>query len=241
MMIAVGGGKGSPGATFVAMNLATALAAAGDNVLLIDLDPHGGDVAAYLGLDPRSGLYPLMRLDGKQPSLEAILREAQPRDGVQCIAGFPHAKDADIEMIVSVIDAVSDSRFTVIADIGRVTPSTAELFARADSVLLAVRPELVGVFSAQRAAETLKAAGVDESRISAVVNCWEWRRSADLAETVAALKVNVVGSIPMDKKEVRRAHADQRPLQRGRAFKAFRSLAMEVRKTAAVERVSERV
>ena len=50
--IAVCSGKGSPGTTFVAVNLAAASARAGEQVLLLDLDPAGGDLC-YLGLDPR--------------------------------------------------------------------------------------------------------------------------------------------------------------------------------------------
>lgn len=53
--IGVCSGKGSPGATFVAVNLAASLLAEDRDVLLIDLDPNGGDIAGYLGLDPRNG------------------------------------------------------------------------------------------------------------------------------------------------------------------------------------------
>ena len=47
-LVAVTGGKGGPGATTLAVGLAGAWAAAGQSVLLVDLDPAGGDVAAHL-------------------------------------------------------------------------------------------------------------------------------------------------------------------------------------------------
>ncbi|MFN2593744.1 MAG: hypothetical protein ABR579_02505, partial [Actinomycetota bacterium] len=88
---------------------------------------------------------------------------------------------------------------------------------------------------ALRAIETLKAAGCDETHIAAVVNAWEWKRAADLAESVDALPIKVAGSIPLEKKETKRAFLEQRPLHRGRAFKAFQSLASEVRSAAPVD------
>lgn len=43
-VIAVCSGKGSPGATFVAANLAAALSRANEEAVLLDLDPAGGDL-----------------------------------------------------------------------------------------------------------------------------------------------------------------------------------------------------
>lgn len=83
-LVAIAGGKGAPGSTFVAINLAAALSTKGGDVLLVDLDPHGGDISAWLGLHPRSGLYPLMRLEGKTPSIESL--SAKPRFATACSA-----------------------------------------------------------------------------------------------------------------------------------------------------------
>lgn len=227
-VLAVGCGKGSPGATFVAINLAFALCGEDRSVLLLDLDPHGGDMASYLGLDPRRGLFPLMHLEGKAPSSDTLRREAELRGGVLCLAGYPRAEDADAEMIDAVLTASSEATPLVVADLGRITPTTARLFANADHVLIAVRPDLVGVFAARRAVETLSRAN-PTGQIAAVVTGWEWRRAADLAESVEALDTKVVGSIPMDRHEARRALLTQAHLSHGPASKAFTSLAHEVK------------
>lgn len=227
-LVAIAGGKGAPGSTFVAINVAAALSAERGDVLLVDLDPHGGDISALLGLYPRSGLYPLMRLEGKRPSIESVLREAQVREGLSCIAGFPRAEDADLNMIDSVIDSLSNMDRPIIADLGRIVPASAHLFSKADAVVVVVRADMTGVYAARRAIQTLDEAGCDASRITAVVNGWEWKRSGDLAESVEALKARVIGSVPLDRRETRRALLDQRSLRKGRAFKAFRSLAHEV-------------
>ena len=228
-LLALAGGKGAPGATFLGVNLADALTSAGNEVLLVDLDRHGGDIAAYLGLHPRSGLYPLMRLEGKHPSLEALLHEAQAGpSGLRCVGGFPRAEDADTEMIEGVVKVLSEAECLVVADLGRIDPASAHLASKADAVIVAVRPDMVGVYAAQRAIQTLRDAGVSDSRINAVINGWDLRRSADLAETVHALKVRSIGSIPLHRREARKAIRDQRPLKKGRAFKSFGSLASEV-------------
>ena len=56
-LLAVWGPAGAPGRTTVAVGLATELAVAGRDVLLVDADPYGGAVAQHLGvLDEVSGL-----------------------------------------------------------------------------------------------------------------------------------------------------------------------------------------
>ena len=62
--VVVCSGKGSPGATFVAANLAAALSRVKEEEpLLLDLDPAGGDLCCYLGLDryPGRNVSPHMR------------------------------------------------------------------------------------------------------------------------------------------------------------------------------------
>lgn len=229
-IIAVCSGKGSPGCTFTAINLASALSTS-RQVLLIDLDPHGADAGAYLGLDPRSGLYPLMRLEGKLPTAEALDREAQAVHRFRVVAGFPRAQDVDPEMIKGVLEAAKSRSGLVIVDLGRITPDSAHLANNADLVLLVSRADVVGVYGANRGIEMLNRAGCESSRIFGVVSGWEWRRSGDLSEAVDAIRAPVAGSIPLDKREARRALLAQEPLQSGRALKAFKALAGELEST----------
>ena len=75
-LVAVTGGKGGPGATTLAVGLAGAWAAAGQSVLLVDLDPAGGDVAAHLPVaDVRRGVAPLLGSPGVPPGPAAVLAE----------------------------------------------------------------------------------------------------------------------------------------------------------------------
>ena len=80
MIVCVTGGKGGPGATVLAANLALAWSRTQRSCLLVDLDPFGGDVGAYLDpalLDPRKGLLPLLKLERNGVSPEAVKREVQ--------------------------------------------------------------------------------------------------------------------------------------------------------------------
>lgn len=227
-LVAVGCGKGSPGCTFVSINLAAALSSLGQQVLLMDVDPHGGDLTAYLGLDPRRGLHPLVRMHGV-PGSEALLKEADPRgDRVLCVGGFPRSGDVDVDVIPQILEAAVDTGQTVVADLGRITFETAGAFSPADLTLIAVRPDLIGVYGTQRAIDDLQRGGIPPSKIAAVITGWDRRRPGDLAESAKALKVRAIGSIPLDRRQARKALAAQRPLQQGPGVKAFYSLASEV-------------
>lgn len=223
-LVAVCCGKGSPGCTFVSVNLASALS--DDEVLLIDLDPQGGDLVAYLGLDPGRGLHPLTQVEGS-PTPQALLKEAECRGPLMCLGGFPRSDEANFDVLSEVLLAAAATGCTVIADLGRVGLSTAQLLTAADLVLLTARPDLVGVYGARRAIDNLRRFGVD-ARLTAVISGWERRRPADLAEATEALGIPVIGAIPLDPNEARRALNAQRPLERGPAAKAFAALASEV-------------
>src|SRR6266542_5056474 len=120
--LAICSGKASPGATFVATNLAAAMGCAGMEVLLLDLDPAGGDVCCYLGLDPRKGLYPLLRMEGIPTEPDRLLAESEERSGFLAVCGFPEASGlASPETLMAVLRIANQSQRTVVADIGRVS------------------------------------------------------------------------------------------------------------------------
>ncbi|MEP7089696.1 MAG: hypothetical protein ABI776_06250 [Nocardioidaceae bacterium] len=91
-VVAVWGPTGAPGRTTVAVGVATEIARAGHEVLLVDADGYGGAVAQHLGvLDEASGLLGAARaantgrLDGVR--LAALAR--QVGDGLRVLTGLP--------------------------------------------------------------------------------------------------------------------------------------------------------
>lgn len=243
-LIAVVSGKGSPGATFVAVNLGSALAAVGAAPLLIDLDPHGGDLAGFLGLDPRRGLHPLRLLGDDNYSPQGLLAEVQERSGIACIAGYPRAPDADPALVHEVIAAASATGRLVVADLGRVDARFAPALEPAELVLVVLRSDLVSIHGAERALELLLRSGIERSRLAVVVNAWQWSHAADAAEIAETLGLPSLRMIPLDRRAARRALRRQTPIARGRAARAFRQLSRQVlshvHSAPAHERVSYR-
>ncbi|MGH2726015.1 MAG: AAA family ATPase [Actinomycetota bacterium] len=237
-VVAVCSGKGSPGATFVAVNLAAALARTRERVMLVDVDPAGGDIAAYLGLDPHRGLYPLLRMDRGASDTNAMLREAQERLGVLAVGGFPVEASAESrDALPALMDRMREHGSVVVADVGRVSEHTAGIAARAEVVLLVVRPDLVSVLGAERTLRALQDAGGVRDRVRLVVSGAERHRPGDLAEVSTALKVEVLCSIPFARREARRGLVQQAPVAKGRLAKAFKELASSVLDSNAKPRV----
>jgi Flp pilus assembly CpaE family ATPase len=224
--IAVCSGKGSPGATFVAVNLAAAMQRQGDEIVLLDLDPNGGDIAAYLGLDPRRGVYPLLKMDAKLPTTDGLLKEAEERDGMLVVGGFQEMLPVVAPDILSYfIKLGTESGRAVVADLGRVGTATATAIKGATQVLVAVRPDLVSVLGAERAIRTLERGGVSRDSMGAVISGVERRRPGDVKEIAEALRIPIRGAIPLHRTHARRALVSQTSVVQGPIAKAFRSLA----------------
>jgi Flp pilus assembly CpaE family ATPase len=230
--IVVCSGKGSPGATFVAANLAAAMARADEEPILLDLDQAGGDLCCYLGLDPRRGLYPLLRMEGDISGTPRLLAEAEERIGFRVVGGFPGSSGlASAEVLTAALAAARASGGLVIADIGRVSETNAQVATGSDLVLLVVRADLVSVLGAERAVRQLEAAGTQRERTLLVVSGHERHRPADLGEVGEALRLPVLASVPLDRRGARKALVSQSPAATWRLRRSFDALSAAVRRT----------
>lgn len=217
MIVCVTGGKGGPGATVLAINLAVELSRRGRDCLLVDLDPCGGDIGAYLDpqrVDPRRGLLPLLKLERATVSKEAVEGECQRiGDHLLVLLGFirpePDLLRGRIENLLRSAMRVAE---TVVVDLGRLVPGSPSLEACTvgDHFLMAVRPDLQGALAAERAL----ALAPDQTEV--VATSVRRRGAADVVELSQALGKPVAAAIPHLKGSIprRRSRRLQRELSR---------------------------
>jgi hypothetical protein len=129
--IALASLKHSPGVTTLSIALTMASADRDEPTLLVDLDPFGGDVAAYVGLAVDPGL----------GTLAAAHRRAEsPLDLSRHHAELPNGGAV-------IVNPGVPSQIASILDCGRLVSGSPALPAieRADHLLIMIRPTLAGV------------------------------------------------------------------------------------------------
>jgi len=160
-VIVVLSGKGAPGATTVAIALAAALAERGRRTALLDADLSGGNVGAYLDLDPRRGLFALAygREAGQEGWERRVEEELQDGPGFLVLNGIERAEQrstVSVDVLTTAIAALRRSFEDVVVDAGAVTPGLAsgatDAFLRgADRLLLVANGDVVALWNAQAA------------------------------------------------------------------------------------------
>jgi len=233
-LVVVTGGKAGPGATTLAVGLAAAWAVAGRGVLLVDLDPAGGDVAAHLSVGEirGRGVAALLATGSARVETRGVLAEAvEAAPSLRVLVGLPRADAAGLlrpEVAVAVAQAARqvDGVDLVIVDPGRLLPGSVAVgvLALPDSVgVLAARADVPGALAAQRA---LLAAGEASATELALVAVGVRRRmSADVAELAQALEHPVSGVVPAYRRQLGRAIQTGQPPTAGRLGRAYQTLA----------------
>lgn len=155
-LIGVIGGSGGVGASTLACALGQAVAWAGGDVAVVDLDRLGPGLDRMLGLEESSGVR-WEDVGGTHGRLNArALRHSLPaREGLGVItfATGPDRREHAIreETVREVVAALVRGHRAVIVDLGRgATPMSEEITARCDVVLVVVAATVSGVASARR-------------------------------------------------------------------------------------------
>ena len=240
-VIAVLSGKGAPGATTVAIAVAAALAERGRRVVLLDADLSGGNVGAYLDLDPRRSLFALAygRQAGQDEWERRVQEELQDGPGFLVLNGIERAEQrstVSVDVLTTALATLRRSFDDVVVDMGAVIPGRASaatdaLLRAADRLLLVANADVVALWNAQAALRQLTdALGISREAIGVVMNRRSGREHYDAEEVTHALRVPVLAVVAEDWKAARRAIAEQLPLTAvgGRAARGLQRLAAEL-------------
>lgn len=224
-VIAVASGKGAPGRTTVAIALAAELGRTGSTVALVDGDLRGGNVAAYLDLDPRRGIVGVAASSGSLS--ERLEAELQPGPHCAVLAGAERpelAATLPADFLGAVVATLRTRFERVVVDLG--VPAEPSVVRAADAVVIVAGADLVAIWNVRTGLPALRQTAPN-ARMYLLVNRQEGREHYGPDEVAKALDVPTLGAVREDRKAARRAIAGQAPLSEtgGKAARYLRAAA----------------
>src|SRR5882757_2172849 len=242
LVIAVTGGKGGVGKSTVAVNLATAMSAAGKRVLLLDGDLGLANIDVMLGLSPRHTLAQL--IDGTCTLDEIIVDAPQGFQVVPAASGVANMANMTVTQHLNIVQAFSSlsTRLDVlIVDTAAgISHGVLQFSQAAQQVLVVVCDEPASITDAYALIKVLsRNHGVREFQVIANMTRTAGEGAAlfKKLERVAArfldVILNYVGEVPEDP-YLKRAIREQRPVTdaypASPAAMAFKKLAVKADK-----------
>ena len=231
-MICVLGPKGGTGKTLTATNLAVALAAKGEQVVLIDLDLQFGDVGLALGLTPERTIYDLAKSGGSMDleKLEAYL-VGHP-SGIRVLLAPTRPDQASFISVDLLRDIYALLRtkydYIVVDSPPGFTPEVIASIDSSTDICLVGMLDSLSLKNTKLGLETLELMAYDPSRITLLLNRADSRIgiSHDEVEAIIGRAPDVL--VPSDR-EIPKSLTDGQPIvtaaDRSEAAKAYRGLA----------------
>lgn len=152
-IIAIGGGKGGVGKSFIASNLGVQLARGYGRTVLVDADLGGANLHTCLGIaPPEATLSDFMREDNML--LEKVLWPTQEENlflisGAQDFLGIANPRQDEKSRLIRALQAINVDY--IVLDLGAGTSNnTLDFFLAADKGVLVVQPEPTSIENAYR-------------------------------------------------------------------------------------------
>jgi pilus assembly protein CpaE len=245
-MVVLVGPKGGSGKTLCSTNLAAALAAAGQSVVVIDLDLQFGDVGLALGLQPEKTVYDLLTSGGSMDAEKVDAFLAKHESGIHALLA-PRRPDqaglVTVEFLRDVYAMLRSTHDVVIVD----TPPqfTPEVIAAVDAstdVCVVAMLDALSLKNLRLGLETLELMGYPESAIRFVLNRADSQVGIDLDDVHAIVGRAPDVRVPSDR-AITRSVNEGMPIalkspgsEAGRAFHELAGLYTNVPQAAGAKR-----
>ena len=245
-MVVLVGPKGGSGKTLCSTNLAAALAASGQSVVVVDLDLQFGDVGLALGLTPEKTIYDLLTSGGSMDAEKVDAFLAKHESGIHALLAPRRPDQAGLVTVEFLRDVYAMLRTThdvVIVD----TPPqfTPEVIAAVDAstdVCVVAMLDALSLKNLRLGLETLELMGYPEDRIRFVLNRADSQVGIDLADVQAIVGHGPDVRVPSDR-AITRSVNEGMPIalkspgsEAGRAFHQLAALYTQVPQAAAAKR-----
>ena len=173
-LITIVGPKGGAGKTIVATNLAVALAEAGEQVVLVDLDLQFGDAGLVLGLAPTRTIYDLVMSGGSLDDEKLGDYLTYHESGAQVLqapARPDQATAVDIEFLRQLFAVLRGTHDWIVVDSGPgFTPEVIAGIDAATDICMVGTVDAASLKNTKLGLETLELMGVGPETVKLVLN-----------------------------------------------------------------------
>lgn len=199
-IVSIFSSKGGVGKTFLASNLAAAIAKKSDReVALLDFDLKLGDVFSYWGQEPTRSAEDLQSIGG-QDDHDSIVKIGTPM--LDRLWAFGVQPDPAAELFPGdtagkVLRSLrSTFDYTIVDATNDYSDQTVAVFDMSDEIWLVTGLDVVGMRHLLIAMETLQSLGIPEDRLRVVLNRADSQVGPSLADVERVLKVKIDLTIP---------------------------------------------
>jgi pilus assembly protein CpaE len=246
-MIAVLGPKGGTGKTLTSCNLAGGLIAAGQSVIIVDLDLQFGDVGLALGLKPDQTIYDLATSGGTLDAEKVEDFLAEHESGIQALLAPrrpDHAGAVTVEFVRELFDTLTQMADYVVVDTPPgFTPEVIAAIDKSTEICVVAMLDALSLKNTKLALETLELMEYDPGSIKVVLNRADSRVGVT-PEDVTQLLGRVPDVRVPSHRDITRSVNEARPIVlsggNAEARKAFKALAGAYVKDAPAEAVAPR-